>query len=77
MKGYSNTIAVLLPYGVNVNKFDSYHRTGLSLAAERGSTALTRLLLRQPRNEVDHPDTTGRTPLVWVVRAGNIQTVQL
>ncbi|QRD92991.1 ankyrin repeat-containing domain protein [Aspergillus flavus] len=77
MKGYSNTIAVLLPYGVNVNKVDSYHRTALSLAAERGSTALIRLLLRQPGNEVDHPDATGRTPLVWVVRAGNVQAVQL
>ncbi len=81
----SHTAAESLPepaepieaYAINADAKDWFHRTPLSLAAERGHEKVVKLLAR--RDDVDPGSKTGdgSTPLLWAVKAGHVEVVKL
>jgi ankyrin repeat protein len=50
---------------VEADSKNSYGRTPLSWAAERGHKAVVRLLVERNDVEADSKDNDGRTPLSW------------
>jgi Ankyrin repeats (3 copies) len=74
--GVHNAIIALLGSNGPDSK-DSYSRTPLSWAAERGHEAVVKLLLAIEKVDVDLKDSRGRTPLSWAARGGHKAVVTL
>ena len=61
----------LLEVGTVADSKDSYGRTPLSWAAERGHEAIAELLLSRDDVAADSHDKYGRTPLLWAAEEGH------
>ena len=75
--GLVRTIKGLLKNGYNPDLQDSYGRTALLLAAERGHDAVVKLLLKTGKVDVESKDEYGRTPLSWAAEEGHEAVVKL
>ena len=69
--GLGGTIIGLLKNGYNPDLQDSYGRTPLSWAAERGHEAVVKLLLETGKVDVESKDKYGQTPLSWAAVRGH------
>jgi ankyrin repeat protein len=73
--GIRETIESLLMTSSDPDLEDSFGRTPLSWAAQRGHIAVVQQLLGRGA-EADPVDTSGRTPLSWAAENGHTQVVQ-
>jgi ankyrin repeat protein len=62
---------------IDVEPKDSWERTPLSWAAEKGHEAVVKLLLTTGKVDVDSKDSWGRTPLSWAAEKGHEAVVKL
>ena len=74
--GLGEVIIVLLEGGYDLDSKDSYGRTPLSWAAEKGHEAVAKLLLEKGA-ELETEGSNGRTPLSWAAMKGHEAVVKL
>jgi Ankyrin repeats (3 copies) len=75
--GLVEMIVGLLKKEYNPDLQDSYRRTPLSWAAEKGHEAVVKLLLVTEKVDVDSKDSDGQTPLSWAAEGGHEAVVKL
>ncbi|KAI9781186.1 MAG: hypothetical protein M1839_006294 [Geoglossum umbratile] len=75
--GLVKTIMGLLKKEDNPDLQDSYRRTPLSWAAEKGHEAVVKLLLATEKVDLDSKDSYGQTPLSWAAEKGHETVVKL
>jgi Ankyrin repeats (3 copies) len=76
--GVQDAANALLKRAQNLDLKDSYGRTPLWWAAEKGHEAVVKLLLETGKADVDSKDTEhGRTPLSWAAANGHEAVVKL
>ncbi|KAI9773365.1 MAG: hypothetical protein M1840_007580 [Geoglossum simile] len=76
--GLAKAMTGVLGNGHNPDLWDSYGRTPLLWAAEKGHEAVVKLLLATEKVDVDSKDGTwGRTPLSWAAEKGHEAVVKL
>jgi hypothetical protein len=76
--GLVGAIVGLLKDGYNPDLQDSYGRTPLSWAAEKGNEAVVKLLLATEKVDLDSKDySSRRTPLSWAAEKGHEAVVKL
>jgi len=75
--GLSETMIALLKNGHNPDAKDTFGRTPLSWAAEKGHGAVAKLLLDKEGVDPDSEDTNHRTPLSWAAQNGHEAVVKL
>ncbi|KAH6970728.1 hypothetical protein BKA56DRAFT_622398 [Ilyonectria sp. MPI-CAGE-AT-0026] len=74
--GVENSIQALLSRN-NLDCMDSYGRTALSYAAEKGHKAIVELLLDTGKVNADAQNRWGLTPLFWATKQGHEAIVKL
>ncbi|KAI8853709.1 putative 26S proteasome non-ATPase regulatory subunit [Chytridium lagenaria] len=73
-KGWIDVCQLLLKHGANVNARDQIKqviRLSIARAAAKGNTAIIKMLLEQPKVDIDAEDRSGNTPLHMAVDMGN------
>ncbi|KAF2175608.1 ankyrin [Zopfia rhizophila CBS 207.26] len=69
--GLNEAMIALAKEGQDLNVKDTYSRTPLSYAAEKGHEDVVRLLLAEDGVDLDSKDCSDRTPLSWAAENGN------
>ena len=75
-RGQTETVALLLAHGANIEKQNQYKRTALMLAAMKGNTETVKVLLEHGAN-IEAKDSEGRTALVLAATYGKTETVKV
>jgi ankyrin repeat protein len=75
--GLVETIISMLKGGYNPDLWDSYSKTPLSWAAERGHEAVVKLLLAKDAVDINSKDLYGWTALSWAAERGHEAVVKL
>ena len=75
--GLKEVITALLKNGYDPESKDSYIRTALSYAAEKGHDEVVKLLLEKDDIDLNFEDISGRTALFYAARKGHDAVVKL
>lgn len=74
-KGHAPVVQYLLANGANVNACDDHGENTFHEAIEEGRQPILEMLIKDPRLDINAPDTYGRTPLMRFAEAGKTDWV--